>query len=80
MLPFMKPKNHVGVIVSTRKPDGSKEEKPEGNHALEACAAELIRAVHAKDEKAVAEALQNSFEILESSPHVEGEHIESKEE
>lgn len=36
-----------------------------------ACAQDLINAVHAKDTKATAEALQSAFEILESQPHDE---------
>jgi hypothetical protein len=83
MLPFLKPKSVAGLIISHRKPDGSNQaDHMEGdeNAALEACAEDLIRAIHAKDAKAAAEALKSAFEIADSMPHVEGEHIESKEE
>lgn len=42
--------------------------------AIESCAMELIMAVHLKDIKAVAEALKNAFNILESMPHEEADH------
>ncbi len=75
MLPFLKPKPQTGIIVETRKSDGgSKPDESEENHGLTACAEDLIRAVHAKDAKAVASALQAAFEVCESYPHEEGEH------
>ena len=64
----MKPKSISGVIISKRKPDGGKEELyTEGNEGdgLELHAEELIRAVQAKDPKAVAEAFRNAFEMLQ---------------
>lgn len=76
MLPFIKKKQasrQTGVIIENRA-----EEQPEqdlSGAAIEACAMELIIALHTKDVKAVAEALKNAFEILESgesneaSPH-----------
>lgn len=72
----MKPKAVAGVIMSTRKPDGGKEEKGmEGeDHALEACSEDMIRAFHAKDVKALAKAFRAAFECLEMEPHDEVEH------
>lgn len=69
MLPFLKPKQVAGLILSRRKPDGAVEtEKMEGDEdqGLSACSAELIRAIHAKDESAVSSALESAFEILAS--------------
>lgn len=73
----MKQKPQTGVIVSQRKPDGSKEEignEGEENHGLIACAEDLIRAISQKDPQHIALALRAAFQILESEPHEEGEH------
>lgn len=75
MLPFLKPKPQVGVIVKQVK-NGSVEEKPEQNHALEACAEDILRAIGSKDAKALASALHAAFEIADSMPHKEGPHEE----
>lgn len=75
MLPFLKPKTVAGLIISTRKPDGSKtEEHSEDNEdeGLDACASDLIKAIHAKDIKAVSSALKAAFELVDSEPHEEG--------
>lgn len=61
--------------MKTREPDQKPEESDDGA-GLEACAQELIRAVHARDVKAVAQALQDAFELADSEPHEEGPHIE----
>lgn len=69
MLPFLKPKSVAGVIISHRLPDGGdQEEGTEGNenNGLDAAAADLIRAVHAKDEKGVCDALRAAHQILDS--------------
>lgn len=72
MLPFLKPKaaNQVGLIIKTREPDEKPDETNDdsGDHAIGACARDLISAVHARDEKGVSEALRAAFEILESEP------------
>lgn len=73
-LPFLKPKAVAGVIISQRKPDGSNESTGmEGDEdaGLNASAADLIRAIHAKDEARVAAAFRAAFQILESEPHEE---------
>lgn len=68
MLPFLRPKSAAGVIIQKRKPDGSQEVEDAPGSAIEACAEDLIRAVHAKDSKAVAAALCAAFEVFESQP------------
>ncbi len=76
-LPFLQKKQIAGLIVAHRKPDGGQEEShSEGNEnsALEACAEDLIRAIHAKDGMHVALALRAAFDVLESEPHEEGPH------
>ncbi len=78
LLPFLKHKPVASLIISQRKPDapsGQTEHSIDNeNHAMEACAEDLIRAVHSKDSKAVAEALQSAFECMEREPHEEGPH------
>ncbi len=81
MLPFMKPKHTGGLIVTQRKADGGDIEKHDDSDTdgLGACAADLIRAVHAKDEAGVAAAMRAAFEILDSAPHDEGPHTNEQE-
>ena len=74
MLPFLqKVKPQTGVVTQIRKPD---QEQPEEDHAMTACAQDLLEAIQANDRKALASALRAMFEILESEPHHEGEHLE----
>ena len=83
MLPFMQKKPVAGLIVAQRKPDGTHEEShSEGNEdqGLEACAVDLIRAIHSKDSKAAAAAMRAAFEICDSEPHEEGPHLNESEE
>lgn len=79
MLPFLKKKEasgSSGLLIKTRTPDEKpevEEDQDDSSAAIESCAAELIRAVHARDTKAVASAMQDAFEILESIPHEENQ-------
>lgn len=77
MLPFLRPEKMSSVIIARRTKDGIKDEHEEGEHesGLMSAAEDLIKAVHSKDIKAVASALKSAFEISDSEPHVEGEHI-----
>lgn len=64
------------MIISHRKPDGSKaEEETEGSdEGLMACAEALIRAIHAKDAQSVASALREAMEVMEmEAPQESGE-------
>jgi hypothetical protein len=73
LLPFLKDKSRkqqTGVIINTVGPV-KEPEQDLGKDALEACAMDLIIAVHTKDVKAVAEAIQSAFQVLESMPHDE---------
>lgn len=79
MLPFLKKKSQVGVIVTTRPSDESKQDESHESDPIEYCAEDLMNAVHNKDKKAVAEAIRSAFDILESEPHNEAEHTESEE-
>lgn len=75
MLPFLQPKKIATMMVASKKPDGSIEQEgpaDEPNHALLAAAEDLISAVHMKDAKAVAEAIESAFEICDSNDDNEG--------
>lgn len=68
MIPFLSKKKYdgnAGLIIKTREPDESPEQN-DSSAGIESCADELIRAVHARDSKAVANALKDAFDILES--------------
>lgn len=76
MLPFLKPRPQTGVVITQRMSDhGVKPDTSDQDYdSIEACATDLIRAVHAKDAQAVCKALRAAFEIMDSEPHEEGEH------
>lgn len=78
ILPFLKKniKQQSGVIVHNRAPDESPTSEPDdsGDHALEACAQDMIDAVHRRDAKAAASAMRAAFQCLESEPHEEDEN------
>lgn len=78
-LPFLMHRKIATVILAKQKPDGTLEPKgEEGEHdpALMSAAEDLIRAVHAKDANAVAEALMAASEILDSDEADEPEEKE----
>ncbi len=74
MLPFMKKDKEASVSappdVKMRKPDDG-----EAYDVMHSAAQDLISAVHSKNVKGVAEALRAAFELADSQPHEEGEHI-----
>lgn len=76
MLPFLKPKAAGSILNTVRKSDGTEEPQDNDYNGLSDCAAELIRAVHAKDETAVANALKDAIEILKSEPDTQDESEE----
>lgn len=86
MLPFLKNKSkaaQTGVIVKHREPDNKVDydslDHNDPTAILEACAADFISAIHSRDSQKLAQVLKDTFELLDAMPHVEGEHIESKE-
>ncbi len=81
MLPFQKPKAQTGVIMSVRKPDGGTDEQgmDTDDHAMEAVAEDILRAISTKDSKSLAMAIRAAFEIADSEPHVEGPHLDEQE-
>jgi hypothetical protein len=81
LLPFLHKKliGGGGLIVERIKADKPNEDSPEedsNEEAIRACARDLIEAIHSRDEKGVTDAIKSAFEILDSMPHDEGEHIE----
>lgn len=78
MLPFLKPKQVAGIIIAKHKASGGIEPIQEaGEHSAELmmAAEELIRALHAKDAKAVASCLMDAFHAADEAPHIEGPHL-----
>lgn len=78
MLPFLTPKKSSSTVIVHSHDDGSSEslgEEGEIDHGVLAAAEDLIAAVHSKDPHEVAEALRAAFELFDSMPHVEGEHL-----
>lgn len=66
----MKAKPQGAIIDIQRKPDGTQDQEPsdDSDSGINAAAADLIRAVHAKDEMGVASAIRAAFDILQSEP------------
>lgn len=86
MLPFLKRQEagSTGLIVKTRDPDKKPEEnQDDSNPAAEACASELIRAIHSRDSKAVVAALKDVLDTMEDAPEdnsFEAQNIKAAEE
>lgn len=78
MLPFLKPKQVAGLIISKRKSDGVgiAEQHTDGDedNGLDLCSEAIMRAIKSGDSKAFSKALRDAFEILDSEPHKEGPH------
>ena len=75
MLPIlkMKPAAQTGVMIKQRAPDAKPDDESSGDEGIEACAQDLIHAIHAKDTKAVASALKSLFDIIESGASEEAD-------
>lgn len=68
------------MTTKVRSPDVPETEEDQSNQGLLAASKDLITAIQAGDEKAVAQAIQAAFEILDASPHEEGPHLNESEE
>lgn len=85
MLPFIKPKTKTASLsIKYRKPD---EKEPfadggeaDGDSGMHAAAQDILRAIESHDFKHLALALKAAFDIFDSQPHVEGEHLNESEE
>lgn len=73
MLPFLK-HSKEGSMQGPVETIQREHDEDSGFDMVEACAEDLIEAVHKKDVKAVAQALRAAFEICDSEPHQEGPH------
>jgi hypothetical protein len=77
-LPFLKPKSVAALIIAHRKSNGSiQDSHMEGEPMPELiqAAEDLMSAFNNKDARGVAMAIQSAFELIDSMPHSEGEHI-----
>lgn len=80
MIPFMK-KKEVSVSMPVEhimRDSDHEEEMDEHDELMEAIAHELMEALQKKNVKDVVMALRAAFQILDSEPHVEGEHPEGE--
>jgi hypothetical protein len=60
--------------------DSDHEDEMDGHdEMMEAIAHELLDAVHKRNPKDLVMALRAAFQVLDSEPHVEGEHPEGEE-
>lgn len=82
MLPFLKnkTKNGTGIVERLHRPEDSykqqqTEETSTDSNDLEICAIDILKAIKTNDIKGLADAIKAAFEICDSQPHVEGEHI-----
>lgn len=73
-LPFLRHK-HEASVAATPEVVKRESDHEEEYDSLESAADDLISAVHAKDSKGVASAMRAAFEIMDSEPHEEGEHV-----
>jgi len=74
MIPYLKQAKEASVSAVPETMKREPDEEPEYD-SLESAAEELSTAIHSKDIKGIAMALRAAFEIMDSEPHEEGEHI-----
>lgn len=75
MLPFLKKSQDASVSMSADHKMREPDEDAEEYDSLHSAAEDLIKSIHSKDIKSVAEALRAAFELCDSEPHEEGEHV-----
>jgi len=77
-LPWTKKNNEAAAAVSAvpdkieRKPDEPKEDEFD---SLSGAMSELHSALNSKDYKGAADIFRAAFQLLDSQPHEEGEHV-----
>jgi len=85
-LPFLKKKqgSAQGIAIEYRKPDadgeGHHDKEDNDDEGLRACSRDIIECIASRDEVGLSKALKAAFEICDSQPHVEGEHVDESEE
>lgn len=75
MLPFLKRDKEGSASAPPDRIMREPDDESDSYDPLHAAAEDLISAIHSKDIKGAAEALRAAFELADSEPHVEGEHI-----
>lgn len=73
-LPFL-PNKRIQSMLVVHKKSGQPIEVSGEEHPLSSAADDLIQAVHNKNVDATAKALEAAFQICDSMPHEEGDHI-----
>lgn len=76
MLPFLK--NQEASVSGPIEPVKRKPDDGEDYDSLESAVSDLYQAFEADDTKAGAAALRAAFDLLDSQPHKEGEHIDGE--
>ena len=75
MLPFLKRDKEASASMPVdsmkRKPD----DDADAYDVMHSAAQDMLNAIESKNVKALAEAIKAAFELMESEPHHEGEHI-----
>lgn len=80
MRPFFKPQGMSGnLLMLDRNPENDESDDHDLSE-LEAAMHPLLKAIEAKDIKAMAQAFSDAFQITDISPHEEYPHDESEEE
>jgi hypothetical protein len=81
MLPFLKNRDEASssepIPHQMRESD---DDDLDDYDEMESVAEDLIKAIKSDSIKGIAEALRSAFEIYEAGPHVEGPHLNEKEE
>jgi hypothetical protein len=79
-LPFLVQEQRPTGIATVYRPSDAKDEDSKDDAGLKAAATDLIEAIHSNDIGKTAAAIRAAFEILDASPHNEGEHLNEENE
>ena len=72
MLPFLRPQAaQQAHVTTTIKPEGGMSQDEPKDQALETCCESMLRAISAKDSKALAQAFRDAFTVVESEEQPE---------
>lgn len=75
MLPFLKKNREASASAPPDSIRREPDDEADSYDSLHSAAEDLLKAVESKNIKGIAEAIRAAFELCESSPHEEGEHI-----
>lgn len=76
LLPWLKNKKESGSASASTPVLKREHDEDYEYDSMEAAAEDLCNAIERKDYKAAAEALRSAFELMDSEPHYEGEHLD----